>query len=423
MLLAEAFSTLLESWDRGDLSSIPTSLITDEIEVSLYQVLFRTLMSQNPNGSWGHENSREVTAYATLTISKASMLPLPEDIRTQISKSIAAAQQFLLSATETGPSYLWVEKVTYGSEVLAEGYVLAALNASTKKQQLLSTELASYVAVPSAKIARLSHECFDSQLFPAKEPWKLQAVYVESSCFRPYLQKLVKNIHPGGVENDKAVEVIPFAWTAYNYVAKQTLSTSKLREEIRESLLRQLIPKLSNGNGVAIEEIESHVKQPANGHPRINGYSKVNGHSAAKSHSLTNGDSKAKPNGNLQNGFSSTLEISAKVTLACVRALKEPVAVTHIPNELTYLLPDGATSNLHNTFVQGTVTSSNSVNDLLASAAKSVFTSYDGSFAKVVGLEVSSRLVINIPGSGAFYELGAYIPPLKEVWFTSTFAK
>ncbi|KAI9743540.1 MAG: hypothetical protein M1818_002854 [Claussenomyces sp. TS43310] len=116
-----------------------------------------------------------------------------------------------------------------------------------------------------------------------------------------------------------------------------------------------------------------------------------------------------------------TISEKRREVQACERALKGAAGVTHVSNELTYLLPDDSTGDLHNTFVQSTNTTSASINVLLATAAKTVFTSYDDSFSEVVGPGATARLLANRPGSGAFYELGAYIPTLNEVWFTSTF--
>lgn len=390
MLMAEAFSSLLKAWDRGTLSAVPTTLIVDEVIVSLYQVLVRTLMAQNANGSFGSTDSREVTAYATLTISKASILPFAAPLGAQINTAIAAAQEFLLLTTELEPSYLWVEKVTYGSIVLAESYVLAALNASMKSQLTFSTETTSLITTPLVDIEHLYKTCFKDPLFASAESWKVQAAFIESFLYRPYLQQLAKDT-TARKGNNKVFEAIPFVWTVYNYSGTQFLNTSSLRQKIGISLLEELMHTSTK----VLKTVHNGTMTNGNG----NGIEIINGNS--------------KP----------TISEISRESQDYARAFNGTSTVTHVPYELTYLLPDGATSSLHDTFVQSTTTSNVSINLLLGVAAQSVFTGYDSSFAQVVGPNASAKLVVNRPGSGAFYELGAYIPTLNEVWFTSTFDK
>lgn len=435
MLMAEAFSSLLQVWERGDLSAIPTSLVVDGVIISLFQVLVRTLMMQNANGSWGPSNSREVTAYATLTISKASTLPFAAVIRAQIDSAIAAAQEFLLCTKETAPSFLWVEKVTYGSTVLGESYVLAALNASPKVSLSLSSKAASLAKIPSVDVEHLTKVCFGSLLSDSTEAWKLQAAFLEGCLFRPHLQRLAGDVAPG-VRNDKVFEVVPFVWTMCNYFAKQPLTTSSLRRLMGASLLEQLSNKSFKGS-TSITNGTAHS---------VNGSKLVNGKSLHKDlHTAVNGDSEhdqgierangdfvkeelnTTANGISKREVSSTTDISTRANQACTGVLSGATPTCHaamrVPDELTFLLPVDFTGNLTDTFFQGTTTSDASVNAILTAAARSTFISYDDDFARIVGPQVSAQLVTNRPGSGAFFEAGVYIPSLDEVWFTSSYAR
>lgn len=247
MLMAEAFSSILQVWERGDLSAILTDLVVDGVIISLFQVLVRTLMMQNANGSWGPLNSREETAYAALTISKASTLPLPAVIRAQIDSAIAAAQEFLLRTKETAPSFLWVEKVTYGSIVIGESYVLAALNASPKVSLSLLFRAASLGKILSMDIEHLTKVCFGSLLFDSTETWKLHAAFLEGCLLRPHLQRLASDIVPS-VENNKESKVVPFVRNTCKYSAKQSLTTISLGEMMGGSLLEQPSNKSFKGS-------------------------------------------------------------------------------------------------------------------------------------------------------------------------------
>ena len=430
--MAEAFSSLLKVWDRGDLSDIPIALIIDEILVSLFQVLFRTLMTQNVNGSWGSSNSREVTAYAILTISKASALPFAVPIQAQIESAIAAGQDFLYSINETGPSYLWVEKVTYGSVVLVESYVLAALNASSKVQWSLSSNVNSLVTIPSINIKRLSYDCFGSSAFGSAERWKCQAAFIEGSLFSPYLQRLVRKEVNVRLD-DRAFKVIPFAWAACNYHGRQPLTTSNLRQKIGSSLLEHLEKRSLKtvSSGEPTTNGASHITKLVSGdssHDRSNGI--INGHKLVNSHSkhnnctpTVNGVSKHISFTPAVNGTSEHQELNSKITgyskhekptmltnghsnglevvgadiirnakQACDQALEAAppsgVALAHVPHEHTYQLPDTFTGDLSDTFLKGMTTSNNSMNTLSSSSIESVFTSYDDDLARIVGSNV-----------------------------------
>ena len=435
MLMAEAFSSLLQVWEQGELFAVPTSLIVDGVIIPLFQVLVRTLMTQNANGSWGPSNSREVTAYATLTISKASTLPIGAFIRAQVDSAIASAQEFLLRTKETAPSFLWVEKVTYGSTVLGESYVLAALNASPKVPFSLSSKVASLAKIPSVDVEHLTKVCFGSLLLDSTERWKLQAAFFEGCLHRPYLQRLADDVVPGA-KNDKVFEIVPFVWTMCNYSAKQPLSTSSLRREIGASVLEQLGNKpfkrsTSSTNGTAHGIYGSNL---ANGdsmheglHTAVNGHSKHEQGIKPANGDFKNEDITKTVNGDFKPEEPSMTEISARANQACTQVLGGAAstyqAAMRVPDELTFLLPANFTGNLTDTFFKGTTTSDASVNALLTAAARSTFTSYDDNFARIVGSKVSTQLVANRPGSGAFFEAGVYIPSLDEVWFTSTYAR
>ena len=434
MLLAEAFSSLLRVWEKGDLSAVPITLIVDNVLISLYQVLVHTLMVQNTNGSWGPSNSREVTAYATLTIAKASMLPFAAPFRAKIDSAIAAAQEFLLSTQDTAPSFLWIEKVTYGSIVLAESYILAALNASSKESSSPSSKVVSLATIPSIDVEQLTRTCCGSLLSDSADAWKLQAAFIEGCLFRPYLQRLVSDVMPG-IKNEKAFEVVPFVWTACNYSAKQPLTTSSLRQKIGASLLDQLNGKsfkdnlpTTNGTGhstngtklVNGESMHDRLTTMTNGHCKHKkGINETNG-SVLHEHTTTT-------NGNSKHEESTATDISSRATKIIAGVLKAAVptcgTVTRVPDKLTFLLPANFTGDLTDTFFKGTITSDASINELLVTAARSTFTAYDDEFARIVGPEVSVQLVTNRPDSGAFFEAGVYIPSLDEVWFTSTYAR
>ncbi|KAI9847155.1 MAG: hypothetical protein M1837_003017 [Sclerophora amabilis] len=237
MLMAEAFSSLLKAWDRGSLPSLPDHIIRDRVLISLYQDLIRTLQTQNADGSWGSRQSREETAYAILTISKACTLPFLDSLRPAIDSSIQNGRQFLEMSPKDKSDYLWVEKVTYGSAVLCESYVLAALETSYENLEL-SDKLSSLVDLPEASIAKFVKFYSNIPLFSSTASWKLRAALIEGYLFTPQIRKLRLDVFPRtGMEEDKYFEYIPFTWTACNNRNNTFLSTQSLKDMMIISFL------------------------------------------------------------------------------------------------------------------------------------------------------------------------------------------
>jgi hypothetical protein len=245
MLIAEAFSTLLRVWDQDKLVALPLTFITDALLVTLYQVVSRLLVSQNADGSWGPEYSGEVTAYAILALWKASIVPGARGLAEQIHRALRNGREFLRNAsTGTGPAaHLWIEKVTYRSVALQEAYMLAAVKVSSPEESLptLSNRGLSLSPIETANVHQLGLDCFGTPLFEPTEAWKLQAAYMESRLFRPYLQRLIDEVVPGKFEDDPALEIIPFIWTACNYAAPRPCSTTQLRQKIGGHLIQSLL--------------------------------------------------------------------------------------------------------------------------------------------------------------------------------------
>lgn len=266
MLMAEAFSNLLVVWDRGEIPAFPSTFIANSVLIYLYQVVVRILNSQNADGSWGSERSSEVTAYALLALCKASIIPHTAAIRPLIQQVMVAGRAFMLeNAHREELTHTWVEKVTYGSVILRETYVLAALKMTDPENVpiTLSSRVADLSPVTSlATIQDLSHLCFKSPIFATSDAWKLQAAYIESQLFSPYLNRLAEDVVPG-IKHKSAFEAIPFAWTASNYAAKQPMSTSQLRQRIGASLLKVLMDQSGGllGVGSEMDEIVSNTIQ------------------------------------------------------------------------------------------------------------------------------------------------------------------
>lgn len=96
-------------------------------------------------------------------------------------------------------------------------------------------------------------------------------------------------------------------------------------------------------------------------------------------------------------------------------------SIISIPYEYTYLLPTPFDSNSNYTFANGTTTSSDSINQLLSSAASAPIISYSQEFLDIVGSNPEIKLVLERNEDDDFaYEMGVWVPERNSVWFTSS---
>lgn len=90
-----------------------------------------------------------------------------------------------------------------------------------------------------------------------------------------------------------------------------------------------------------------------------------------------------------------------------------------IPYEYTYLLPDGYTGNVNETFVNGTTTSNATLNNLLNSASQAPFIAYDQAFLDILGPNPQQPQLIQQRADLFAYEAGVWVPERNSVLFTS----
>ncbi|CAI7654790.1 unnamed protein product [Penicillium glandicola] len=130
MLMTEAISRLLLLFKGSQLPSLK-ELFEEDLALLLQDITISVLRQQNQTGSWGSRNSREETAYALLILTYAVDYEFTDIPRHQIQMAIHNSCSFLRLNTTVGSERLWVEKVTYESEMLSQAYTLAALKRAT----------------------------------------------------------------------------------------------------------------------------------------------------------------------------------------------------------------------------------------------------------------------------------------------------
>ena len=231
MLMAQALQQVLTAWDRGCVSSIPEELIMDQIVVVLLQALVRTLRFQNSNGSWGENDSYEESAYATILLNTLADLPCAQLFRRSTDSAKERGQAFITQAERQlqGPEYLWIEKVTYGSQIISQAYILAALKRTPFEQTEIKWKAAKLFDLPMQKIEMFVGFYSQLPMFSSVPEWFLPAALVEGYLFLPQLRRVRLNVFQRqNMAEDKYFEYIPFTWAAANGLDKSYLGTEYL---------------------------------------------------------------------------------------------------------------------------------------------------------------------------------------------------
>lgn len=232
MLLAEAFVDLLQLWDKGTLKLQPEHLLRDFIPVILIQILNRTLLTQSYEGGRSTHESPEISAYAILTLVAVSTLPWFDLLETEIQSALEAGWRFLsLSQHEwTKPSYIWIEKVTYGSSNLSEAYCLAAMNAR-KPPVAWSDRVKNLVHISAGSIGKVCEFLSSLKVYQDEAIWKLRASALEGLAFLPRLKTAGDNILKGQKGTKKEYfNYIPITWATVNNVKEAFMCADLLLE-------------------------------------------------------------------------------------------------------------------------------------------------------------------------------------------------
>ena len=128
MLLAKALSRVLQAHQQLKLGNTLVELL-DDLDRILLHLLKQTLNLQAPDGSWGSDAGVEGSAYALILFKTLANSSVGQSLHRDVTTAIRRGEAFLRQkCVESLPTqYFWISKVTYGSQLLTRGYVLAAL--------------------------------------------------------------------------------------------------------------------------------------------------------------------------------------------------------------------------------------------------------------------------------------------------------
>lgn len=219
----------------------------------LFQILNRTLQSQNDDGSWGKSGNREETAYAIITLANVDSLPFVTPIAGQIESSISKGRKYLktngvLENMKLSPKeHVWRGKIAYGVENVSHSYVLAALN-SPVPQFLLGPRVSDLVTIPVKRLGTFANFYAKLPMFSKMEIWKLKAWLIEGYLFLPDLEKMKLSLFSRAmIDDEKYFEYLPFSWTAPNGLESIHCGAQTLYDMMMLSLLNYQVDQLFDG--------------------------------------------------------------------------------------------------------------------------------------------------------------------------------
>ncbi|ORY05489.1 hypothetical protein BCR34DRAFT_590903 [Clohesyomyces aquaticus] len=232
MLVSQALSRLLQVHEEYGMDALPGKLLKLTVPMALTQITCRLLHAQNANGSFG-DGSHEVTAYSVLALS--AVIPrnsLTAFICEDVTAAIAKAKDFLQpSFMAWKPQKLWIEKVTYSSDLLSTAYCLSAMNAA-----LTTNSRPTRAAVPKSDLLSLFGVLPLFSHMPSRDR-TLRLALQESTAFLPFLKAIRTSIFPRtGMANEKYLNVIPLAWVACDYMSPLPLVPNLLLEMMEISM-------------------------------------------------------------------------------------------------------------------------------------------------------------------------------------------
>ena len=231
MLLVHALTAVLSQWDQAKIPQLSDEMVHFRIPALLCQTIIRLPKMQEVNGSWG--NLHEYTAYALIAIAHCLKLPWHSTIRKYAEAALSNGRRYLqgLSDNEINtPSYLWIEKVSYGSPVLLKTYLLAAMRSPASQTKWSGTIHATF-ETSEAFLSHMVPFLRKTPLFMGESPTSVALSLIESSI---YLKRL-----SGGAEgmkifparksvSNKYKQIIPFTWVGCNHLHDHILTSRQM---------------------------------------------------------------------------------------------------------------------------------------------------------------------------------------------------
>ncbi|KAL4736668.1 hypothetical protein BDV11DRAFT_211022 [Aspergillus similis] len=260
MLLALALIRLLLRYDKGDIYGPLQVSLSRDIIICLSQVLSRTLIEQQLDGSW--DSSLEVTAYSVLTISRMMLLPCGNRLRNdQVAPAVRRGCGYLIDHQHDPiqprrEDYVWIEKVSYASSLLRKVYTIAAIHAS--REQLPCTEALATLFQPSPITHELKTLLLSTPLCKESLVPFMDLALLETHHWSHLLRETGSVIFKSPISSDgqKLFHLIPLIFTSCNQRAGLVLSPHTIWNMIHFSLLVYQVDELMESTVIRMADAE-----------------------------------------------------------------------------------------------------------------------------------------------------------------------
>lgn len=275
--------------------SLDKCRILETIPMVSLQLTLGILQTQKLDGSW--EGTCELTAYAILALSSLRRLPWtrkPYDCG--LTRSIERGKVYLESNRSEWAKArpLWIEKVTYSSNLLSEVYCVSAQLADLEKakpecgstEQGLKPFTNGRPFSTMREMTKAANLLMRTPLFTEMNPSIMEMAAIQASYGLCSLQRQSLDVFPrASMSDDNYLTFIPLTWTSCSARRGASVSMSVLREMMVLSMLNYQVDEfleVTLGENcieqlpdirVLIHELCHEVRPSANGsNGRTNGH-------------------------------------------------------------------------------------------------------------------------------------------------------
>lgn len=187
-------------------------------------------------------SSIEQIAYRVLILCEGRRLPYFDAIRSQIDGCISDQVTRLVnmeeSELESAANRIWVEKISYSSQILTQSYRLASLKAASRPADIIALNTSRHPMPTVGNGRKYIRLLKQTPLFASSPEWQVQASMLEASLFQPLLLGRRLDIFPRkDMAPDKYFDLIPLTWTSCNNKSGAFASTNFIYEMMVISFL------------------------------------------------------------------------------------------------------------------------------------------------------------------------------------------
>jgi len=235
LLAVQSIMELLIQIDKGNLKPLSYEM-QSKVNITLFQICFRVLLD-TPSPA-----STETIAYRILVLCKARRMPIFRFIKDQMDHEITSQVKILRRSGDSEISsvqnHVWVEKVSFGSPLITQGYRLAALKAASNCTDDIPLGSLGITVPRFESVSNYMKLLKKTLLFELIPDWQIQASVFEASLFRPLLRDRRLDVFPReNMAPDKYFDLIPLTWISCNNRTKTFASNSFIFEMMVISFL------------------------------------------------------------------------------------------------------------------------------------------------------------------------------------------